>query len=194
MAQASQPQMNEFVAKVDEFMRKYDSFISPATRAEVYATGDTAKISEYESIVQRGRLLKSSIETVTGLWADAKRAYSAVTDVTSMYIGDAVDWLKDLFGGNNVAGLGALGVIQIPAAAFVITAIAGAVAMLMAMDSFLVTMRAKKIQAETGMSYPDALNRARSTTGIGGAIGSLTQPLIIAAVALVAWLYLGQKK
>lgn len=193
MEQASPTQMNVFVAKVDEFMRKYASFISPATRAEVYATGDAAQISEYESIVSRGRILKSSIETVTGLWADAKRAYGAVTDVTSMYIGDAVDWLKNLFGGNNVSGLGALGVIQIPAAAFVITSVGVAAAIVMAMDSFLVTMRAKKIQEETGMSYPDAVDRARRSTGIGGALTSLTQPLIIAAVAMVAWLMLSKK-
>lgn len=193
MAEATPVQMNEFVATVDKFMQKYQQFISPATRAEVYATGDAATISEYEKIAGRAGALKTNIETVTGAWAAAKRAYAAVTDVTSMYIGDAVDWLKNLFGGNNVSGLGALGVLQIPAAAWVIAAIGFCATMFIAMDAFLVDMRAKKIAAETGMSYPDAVDRARGTVGIGGAIGSLTQPLIIAAVAMVAWLMLSKK-
>ena len=64
MAHATQTELNKFVKVVDEFKAKFQLLISPATRAQVYASNNPALISDYESAVSRGSALNSSINTM----------------------------------------------------------------------------------------------------------------------------------
>jgi len=192
MAQASQSQMNDFVRVIDEFMQKYARLISPQTRSEVYASGNAGLISEYEKAVSRGGMLKTNIEVVTGAWAAAKRAYSSVTDTTSMAIGDAIDWIKGLFdGGPQVGGLG---IIQIPAMAWVVGTIAAGAALILSIDRIFITLEANRIQRDSpGTSRDVAIRQAKGAIGLD-VFGDVKQLAVIGALAFVAWLYFGQKK
>ena len=192
MAQASQQQMNEFVRVIDEFMQKYARLISPQTRTEVYASNNPALISEYEKAVSRGGILKTNIEVVTGAWSAAKRAYSSVTDVTSMYIGDAIDWFKGSFGGGPQ--IGGLGVIQIPAAVWIVGTIAAGAALILSIDRIFITLEANRIQRDSpGISRVQAITQAKNAVGLN-VFGDVKQLAVIAALAFGAWLYFGQKK
>lgn len=192
MAQASQQQMNEFVRVIDEFMQKYARLISPETRNEVYASGNSKLISDYQSAVSRGGMLKTNIEVVTGAWAAAKRAYSSVTDVTSMYIGDAVDWFKSLFGGGPQ--IGGLGIVQIPAAVWIVGTIAAGAALILSIDRIFITLEANRIQRDSpGISRELAVQKAKGAIGLN-VFGDVKQLAVIAALAFGAWLYFGQKK
>jgi len=196
MAQASQSQMNEFVKVIDEFMQKYEKLISPQTRTQVYASGDPKLISDYGIAVSRGGMLKTNIETVTGIWASAKRAYASVTDVTSTVIGDAIDWLTDLFRGSQVTGnnVGGLGVIQIPAMAWIVGTIAAGAALILSIDRIFVRIEANRIQRDSpGISRERALQLAKSGIGLN-VFGDAQRIVVIAALAFGAWLYFGQKK
>lgn len=196
MVQASQPatsgQMNEFVKVIDEFMQKYARLTLPQTRTEIYASGNSALISEYEKAVSRGSMLKTNIEIVTGAWASAKRAYSSVTDITSTYIGDAVDWIKGLFGGESQVG--GLGVIQIPAAVWIVGTIAAGAALVLSIDRIFITLEANRIQRDSpGISREVAVRQAKSAVGLN-VFGDVKQLAIIGSIAFIAWLYFGQKK
>ena len=198
MAQASQQQMNEFVKVIDEFMQKYTRLISTQTRTEVYASGNPGLISDYENAVSRGGMLKTNIEIVTGAWQAAKRAYSSVTDVTSMYIGDAIDWFKDLFGGTPipVSGpqIGGLGVIQIPAAVWIVGTIAAGAALILSIDRIFITLEANRIQRDSpGMTRVQAITQAKGAIGLN-IFGDVKQLAIIGGIVFVAWLIYGQKK
>lgn len=192
MAQASQPQMNEFVKVIDEFMQKYARLISPQTRAEVMASGDSQLISNYETAVSRGGMLQTNIEVVTGAWSAAKRAYASVTDVTSTVIGDVVDWFKDLFdGGNNVSGLG---VIQIPAAAWIVGTIAAGAALILSIDRIFITLEANRIQRDSpGVSREQAIVLAKRGIGLN-VFGDVQKIAMIGAIAFVVWIVYGQKR
>lgn len=198
MAQASQQQMNEFVKVIDEFMQKYTRLISTQTRTEVYASGNPQLISDYENAVSRGGMLKTNIEIVTGAWQAAKRAYSSVTDITSMYIGDAIDWFKDLFGGTPVPvsgpQIGGLGVIQIPAAVWIVGTIAAGAALILSIDRIFITLEANRIQRDSpGISRVQAITQAKSAVGLN-IFGDVKQLAIIGGIVFVAWLIYGQKK
>ena len=108
--EATPQEINRFVAEVDKFMVNYARLISPQMRSQVYATGNAELIGEYESAVTTGRRLKATIEGTTGAWNEAKRAYQAITDVTSTAIGDAIDWFRGLWGAGPAADLGRYGV------------------------------------------------------------------------------------
>ena len=191
MAQATQTQMNEFVAKVDEFMRKYDLLISDTTKQQVYASGDPQLISDYEKAVSRGGLLKANIENVVGAWQAAKRAYASVTDYTSTVIGDAIDAIREWWGGDENNTLGAL---QIPAAAWVIATIGAAAALIISIDAIFVRLEANRIQKQNpDVSRERAIQIAKGAVGIGGAVSALSQPMMIAAAAFIAWLWLSKK-
>jgi hypothetical protein len=181
MAQsATSGQMNEFVREVDKFFQNYAQLILPQTKADVYATGDAKLIADYDSAVNKGAALKTSIEKVTGAWKAAKSAYLSMTDKTSMILGDAVDWLKGLWGDNPNAGLGAL---QIPAAAFVIGAIGAAVLLNRAMDKIFISIEASRIQrADSSIPRDVALERAKNAVS-SNLFGGITLPLIGVALA-----------
>ena len=190
MTQATQSQMNEFVAKVDEFMRKYQTLTSDTIKQKVYASGDSQLIADYEKAVYRGGLLKSNIEAVTGAWAAAKNAYATVTDYTSTVIGDAIDEIRSWFTGGD----GNLGAIQIPAAAWVIATIGAAASLVISINAILVRIEASELQKQNpNMSRERALQVAKSSVGLGGAVSALTQPMLIAAAAFIAWLWLSKK-
>lgn len=104
--QASPEQVSLFIRKTDEWYAKYLKLVSPEFRAQVYATRDSQIISAYESEVNRATALKRTINATVGVWATFKRGYTAVTDVTSTIIGDAIDWFRGIFGGGPAADLG----------------------------------------------------------------------------------------
>jgi len=197
--------MNRFVQSVDEFFSNYAKLISPAMRAQVYATGNTALIADYESAKSQGAILKTTIEATTGAWATAKAAYSAVTGVTSTAIGDAIDEIRSWFGykpageylGGCCAvpgtGLGALGVVQLPAAAWV-AGILGAVYLAnQVMSKIFIFVAANQIQAgDPSLSRSQALAAAADTIKGESILGAITLPLI-AAAALAAFLIFGRK-
>lgn len=169
--QANKEELNRFVQVVDDFLAKLAKLKSPQTRDAVYASGDSQLISDYESAVSKGDVLKSTIEATVGAWNAAKAEWSKVTDTTSMAIGDAVDWVRSLFGYKPAGdfgaipyykGLGALGLIQIPAAAWVAAIIAAAVLLGKLYDSILVRVEAARLQHEQGMSREQALATAQS--------------------------------
>ena len=191
MAQASQQQMNEFVKVIDEFMQKYTRLISTQTRTEVYASGNPGLISDYENAVSRGGMLKTNIEIVTGAWQAAKRAYSSVTDITSMYIGDAVDWFKGLFGGEPQ--IGGLGIVQIPAAVWIVGTIAAGAALILSIDRIFITLEANRIQRDSpGMTRVQAITQAKGAIGLN-IFGDVKQLAIIGGIVFVAWLIYGKK-
>lgn len=193
---ATSGQMNEFVRVIDEFMQKYARLISPQTRTEVFASGNPALISEYEKAVSRGGLLKTNIEVVTGAWAAAKRAYSSVTDVTSMVIGDAIDWVKSLFNTLPPVApqIGALAAVQIPAAVWIVGTIAASAALILSIDRIFITLEANRIQRDSpGTSRQQAITQAKSAVGLN-VFGDVKQLVVIGGIVFIAWLYLGQKK
>jgi hypothetical protein len=216
MATAATPQeMNRFVQSVDEFFAKYAKLISPSMRAEVYASGNSTLIREYEATVSRARALKVTIEATTGAWAAAKSAWRSVTDTTSTVIGDAIDEIRSWFGyqpGGGVGAysvspisggalgqwrgggtLGALGAVQVPMAAWV-AGILGAVYLASAaMDKIFISVQATRIQKDDPtVSRTDALDAASRAVKTAGLFGGATLPLI-AAAALAAFLLLGKK-
>lgn len=97
-AQASQAELNKFVRVVDEFKAKFAKLILPATRAQVYASGNQKMIADYESAVSRGNALNATINALVGAWSAFKSGYRKVTDTTSTVIGDAVDEIRSWFG------------------------------------------------------------------------------------------------
>ncbi len=187
---ATQNQMNQFVQTVDKFMANYARLITPDNRAVVYSSGNQQLISDYESAVTKGRALKVTIETTVGAWNAAKRGWSNVTDTTSLYIGDAVDWLKGLFGGGpNTEGLG---VMQIPAAIWVSGIVASAYLLNSLMTKIFVSIEATKIQRNNpGLSRSDALLRAKSA--VPSLFGSIQTPVIIGAALFAAYFLLSDK-
>lgn len=190
---ATSGQMNEFVKVIDEFMQKYTRLISSQTRAEVYATKNAALISDYETAVSRGGMLKTNIEVVTGVWASAKRAYASVTDVTSTVIGDVIDAIKNMFDGDTQT-MGALGVVQIPAAAWIVGTIAAGAALILSIDRIFITLEANRIQrSNPDMPRDVAVSKAKGAIGLD-VFGDVQKLALIAALAFGAWLYFGQKK
>ena len=193
MAQASQPQMNEFVRVIDEFMQKYARLISPQTQSQVLASGDSQLISDYDTAVSRGGMLKTNIEVVTGAWQAAKRAYSSVTDVTSIAIGDAIDWVKNIFGGGG-NGISGLGIVQIPAAAWIVGTLAAGAALILSIDRIFVRIEANRIQRDSpGTSRERALQIAKSGIGLNLA-PDFQKIAMIGAIGFLVWYVYGQKK
>ncbi len=201
MPDATQTELNKFVKVVDEFKAKYALLISPATRAQVYASKNPALISEYETTVSRGGALNSSINALVGAWNAFKRGYGAVTDVTSTAIGDAIDTIRGWFGydpapgiGHYVAaqGLGVLGVIQIPAAVAVAGIVGAAIVLIAAMNRIFISIEASKIQKQNpGITRAVALRQAES--GLPSFIPGGITPIMIGLGALALWMVLSKK-
>lgn len=191
MAEATTIQMNDFVREVDKFMQNHEKLLSSQIKSDVYNSNDPQLIADYESAVSQGNALKITIETTVGVWKAVKSAWGSVTDVTSMYIGDVIDALKSFFGGGSNNGLG---VIQIPAAAFVVGAIAAALLLNRLMTTIFVRIEATRIQRDNpGTSRAQALIQAKNVHETT-LFGQSPLPLIIAGVAIVAWLFLAKKK
>lgn len=200
--EATQTELNKFVKVVDEFKAKYARLILPATRAQVYATNNAAIISDYESAVSRGGALNSTINVTVGAWSAFKRGYASVTDVTSTIIGDAIDAIRGLFGyepapglssiGLN-PGLGALGVVQIPAAIAVGGIIAASLILIAAMNRIFISIEATKIQRENpNVSRAVALRQAEA--GLPSFLPGGITPIMIGVGALALWMILGDRK
>ena len=182
--QADNVELNRFVREVDAFMTRYAQFISPETRAAVYATNDPDLIKDYESTRNQGAALKSGIEATTGAWNSAKAFYAAQIGNTSMIIGDAIDEIRSWFGYKPAGGLGAL---QIPAAVWVAGIIAAAVTLNRAMDSLIVRLDAARIARNTGVSYQDAYKQATDAHR-SGLFGGVSVPLIGLGLAALFFL------
>lgn len=186
----SDAQLNEFVKVVDEFMRKYDRLISSDTRDAVYSSGDKKLIADYESTVKRGGILKSTIEKTVGAWNTAKNALRSVQNTSSMYIGDAIDWLRKKFGDDPYNGQ--LGAFQIPAAVWVAGIVASAYALLKVMDKLQIQIEAAKLQRENpGLPRDQALSRARDAIE-GPGLFSNPMAIPIGLAALVALVILSR--
>jgi len=205
MGQATQTELNKFVKVIDKFKEKYARLILPATRAEVYATQNATLISEYETAVSRGRVLNSTIDTMVGAWSAFKRSYSSVTDVTSTVIGDAIDEVRSWFGykpagdlgdlllRGHVAGLGALGIVQIPAAVAIAGVIGTALVLIAAMNRIFISIEASRIQLENpSISRAVAIRQAEA--GLPSFIPGGITPIMIGVGALALWLILGSKR
>lgn len=219
-AQASQAELNKFVKVVDEFKAKFAKLISPATRAQVYASGNQKMISDYESAVTRGNALNATINALVGAWAAFKRGYKTVTDTTSTVIGDAIDeirsWFgydpsgglgyveqgefkpldidRDLYGASysGLSGLGAAPLAAIPAAVAVAGVISAALILNSLMDKIFVSLEANAIQRQNpNISRGAAL--AQAEAGLPSLLpGGISLPMI-AAGGLALWLLLGKK-
>ena len=194
--EASQTELNKFVKVVDEFQAKYLLSISPAIRAQVYATNNPALISDYETTVTRGGVLNTSINTLVGAWNAFKSGYAAVTDVTSTVIGDAIDEIRSWFGYKpmgDLPPLGTLGVIQIPAAVAVAGIITAGMVLIAAMNGIFIALEANKIQRENpSVSRAVAIRQAEA--GLPSFIPGGITPVMIGLGALALWMILGAKK
>jgi len=198
---ATQTELNKFVKVVDEFKAKYARLILPITRQQVYATGNTALISDYESAVSRGGALNSSINALVGAWQAFKRGYGAVTDVTSTAIGDAIDTVRGWFGYDAApgigelpaAGLGGLGAIQIPAAIAVAGIIGAALVLIAAMNRIFISVEASRIQRENpNVSRAVAIRQAEA--GLPSFIPGGLTPVMIGVGAVALWFVLSNRK
>ncbi len=188
---ATQGQLNEFVQIVDKFMANYARLISRENSDIVYSSNNARLISDYESAVSKGRMLKSTIETTVGAWNAAKRGWQSVTDSSSIVINDAIDWVKSLFGsGPDTDGLG---VMQIPAAVWVAGIVAAAYTLNSLMTKIFVSIEASKIQRDNpGISRNEALQRASNS--LPSLFGGVTTPVIIGAAIFAAYFLLSDKK
>lgn len=205
--EATQTELNKFVKVVDEFKAKFQLLISPATRAQVYATQNAALISDYESAVSRGSILNGSINALVGTWNAFKSGYKTVTDVTSTVIGDAIDEIRSWFGydpapgltgegiGNYVAaqGLGTLGIIQIPAAVAVAGIVGAAMVLIAAMNRIFISIEANKIQRENP-SVTRAVALRQAEAGLPSFIPGGLTPIMLGVGALALWMVLGKGK
>ena len=200
-AQASQAELNKFVQVVDEFKAKFAKLIAPDTRAQVYASGNSKMISDYETAVVRGNALNRSINALVGAWDAWKRGYKKVTDQTSMVIGDAIDEIRSWFGYKpagdfgcyaEMGGLGAVQIAAIPAAVAVAGVISAALILNSLMDKIFVSIEANRIQKQNpNISRGAALEQAER--GLPSLIpGGISLPMI-AAGALALYFILGKK-
>lgn len=203
MAEPTPQEMNKFVATIDEFMLKLAKLNSPQMRQTAYASGDQVLIDDYEITLGRAKGLAATIETTTGAWTAAKSAYSAVTDQTSILIGDAIDEIRSWFGagpkadlsGQNLSGqnlsrcnLGALGLVQLPAAAWIAGILAAAYIAIRSMDAIFIRLDASRLQREDPtISRDQAISRARTASAIGSFFSFQAAPLLIGG-ALALWL------
>ena len=164
--QTATPQaMNNFVEIVDDFMANYSKLIAPETRDAVYASNDPSLIADYQSAVNKSDTLKSTIEATTGAWNSFKQGYHAVTDVTSTYIGDAVDWVRGIFGYNPAPGISGLGIAQyVLPAIWVAGIVAAAYTLNRVINNVFIAIEASKIQRENpSVSREQALAVASKT-------------------------------
>lgn len=184
MTEPTNVEMNRFVKEVDEFMQKYAKLTSPDMQQKVYDAGDPVLMNDYKSAVNRATMLKNTIEATTGAWASAKKAYASVTDVTSMWIGDAVDEIRSWFTDNNVQGLG---VLQLPAAAWVAGIVASAYIMNSLMSKIFVRVDVARLVAQ-GVDPAQALQTAQSAAA-PAFFEALNIPLLIGG-GLAVWLLL----
>lgn len=194
--QVSQSELNKFVQVVDEFKTKYARLTSPAMRAQVYASGNSTLIADYNTAVSRGGALNATINTTVGAWTTFKRGYSAVTDVTSTAIGDAIDTVRKWFGYDAAPGLSCysgLGAIQIVPAVAIAGIIGTALVLIAAMNRIFVSVEASRIQKDNpNISRVNALRQAES--GLPSFIPGGITPVMIGVGALALWMILGNKK
>lgn len=216
---ASQAELNKFVKVVDEFKANYARLILPATRAEVYATQNSAMISDYETAVSRGAMLNTTIENLVGAWNAFKSTYANVTDKTSLVIGDAIDKVRSWFGYDPAAGFGefipqgefkpydgwaggygtpysqlaGLAAIQIPAAVAIAGIVSAALLLNSMMNKIFVNLQANKIQkANPNLDRGAALEQAQK--GLTSFFPTSLSVPMLAAGAFALYLILGNRK
>ena len=160
-------------------------------------------IRDYDNAVSRGNALSATINATVGAWNAFKRGYGKITGVTSTVIGDAIDEIRSWFGYDPAPGigniahlpvnLGALGIVQLPAAAWVAEIIATAVILNSGMNKIFVTLEANKIQRQNpNVSRGDALVQAER--GLPSLLPGGLTPIMLGVGALALWLMFGAKK
>lgn len=178
MAEPTKAEMNRFVREVDEFMQKNRILNSSEYQNIVYNSNDPSLIADYENaVIQFGRLRSTIIATV-GVWSAAKQRWASVIDVTSTAIGDAIDEIRSWFGyepagqfaayttlgdlpRNALSGLSALGIVQLPAAAWVAGIISAAYLANTMMSKIFVRIETARL-VRSGMPRAEALQVASS--------------------------------
>lgn len=188
MAEPTKTELNKFVQTVDDFLAMKNKVAS--RRAEVYATNDPELISDYESFVSKADILQSTIESTVGAWNAAKAEYAKITDTTSTAIGDAIDEIRSWFGYDPAPGIGFLGIIQLPAAAWIAGIIAAAALLWRMGNSLMTRIDAATIARRENIPYSEALTKAADANRFK--LVSKDTVTIIAGAALLAW-YLWQK-
>lgn len=184
--EATQQEVNRFVREVDLFMENYDKLMDPQFRSDVYASRDSGLIADYEQASQQAKVLKNTIEATTGAWSAAKKAYSSVTDQTSMAIGDAIDEIRSWFGYDPAPGLNGLGALQLPAAAWIAGIISAAFLLNRGMDKIFISVEASRLQRmNPGISREQALIKAADVITGGGL--SITTFALLAAAGLTLY-------
>lgn len=213
--QASPEQIRGMVGAVDEFYLNYARLSEPKTRDLVYRTRDQEVISNYETALNRAQTLDANIRRGVGVWNTVRDGYVALTDQTSMVIGDWIDEVRSWFGydpapgiGNYVSSrgaspisggtLGALSGIQLPAAAitaaFVVGIASVAIVLNNLMNKIFIRIEAARLQRENpGMTPAQALSVAGEAYQSDGLFGNVNLPLI-AAGALAAFWFLNRKR
>lgn len=168
---------NRFVRTVDEFMENYTFLLSRETQNKVYGMGDPALNAEYENMINNAGRLRGVILTTVGAWEQARAALTSVTDVTSMYIGDAIDEIRSWFGYDPTRGLNGLGVFQLPAAAWMIGIISAAVLLNSAMSKLFIKIETASL-VRSGVNPGEAL-RIASNALAPSLLGGVNKTLLI---------------
>ena len=188
MSEPSREQVNQFVKTVDDFLTMRANVLSK--RAQVYASNDPALINDFESFESASTTLKNTIENTTGAWAAAKSAYKAATDTSSTYIGDAVDWFREVFSDYDADG--GLGLVQLPAAVWIAGIISAAAILWRSGKALLVRIDAVSIARAENIPYSEALTKSERINSVS-IFGGASLPMLIALGAGIYWLWVNRK-
>jgi hypothetical protein len=193
MAEATQTEMNRFVAIVESFKNNLARLNSAETRNAVYASNNSALIRDYENTLTQSNILNSTIEGTVGAWEAAKSGWGILTSQTSMWIGDAVDEIRSWFQTSNNLGcigcpqLGSFGAVQLPAAVWIAGIVAAAYALNKGMEKIFIAIEATKMQeANPNLSRERAVTLARNA--IVGSWFGLAPGVLLAAGAVGLYL------
>ena len=191
MSEASPEQLNKFVKTVDDFLKMRENVL--AKRAQVYSSNDPELIRDFDNFASASTTLKNTIENTTGAWNAAKQAYAATTDTSSMYIGDAVDWLREVFTDYDAdGGLTGLGIVQLPAAVWVAGIISAAAILWRTGKALVVRIDAATISRAENIPYSEALKKSENINSVS-IFGGASIPMLIALGAGVYWLWVNRK-
>ncbi len=190
MTVANQEQMRSFVKIVDDFYGVRSTL--QKKQAAVYASGDANLIADYNSFMSKSNALNMTIENTVGAWNAAKNAWSKVTDISSTYIGDAVDWFREVFSDYNADGMSAFGAIQLPAAAWVAGISASAFLLWRTGKTLVTRIDAVSIAAAENIPYDQALIKADHVNRFK-IFSPEMAPLIIGALAAGYFLWWRKK-
>jgi len=178
-------------------MANFERLKSPENQKIVYASNNPKLIADYENAIVNAGRLQGTIETTVGAWNAARRTFSAVTDVTSTGIGDAIDQIRSWFGydpapgfsghGMSGHGMSSLSAVQLVPAIWMTGIVAAAVIANNAMKKVFILIKASQLE-RNGMSPAQAAIVARDSLA-PQLFGGLNK-VLIASGALALFLML----